>query len=287
MNISIIDTKQKTNICKNVKRLNFCQNGSLIAQDNEKINLLHTYFKEFELLEVEILTTVELNFELKIKNDSFFFLLQGDLTLNYLDADLLLSEKNYVFIADNKQLMKIKSSAHAKLLLISFANSFYVKELPNLFSTQINLATQYILKQFIGLEVKSELELIYIESRLLDLIYLHFTSLISTEPINQDQEKIEEAKSIITENLKNPCSLIELAHQVGLNDFKLKKGFKEQFGTTVFGYLHDLRMEKATHLILSGKRINVVAEEIGYKNTHHFSAAFKKYYGILPSQLNR
>ncbi|WP_256441273.1 helix-turn-helix transcriptional regulator [Chitinophaga sp. HK235] len=70
------------------------------------------------------------------------------------------------------------------------------------------------------------------------------------------------------------------------NDFKLKKGFKEMFGNTVFGYMNQVRMEKAKLLLLEGKNsIADISFTVGYKNPQHFTAAFKKHFGYLPSEL--
>lgn len=52
--------------------------------------------------------------------------------------------------------------------------------------------------------------------------------------------------------MKRGSTLIELSRLIGLNDYKLKKGFKEMFGTTVFGYLREKRLEKAFHLLQEG-----------------------------------
>lgn len=102
----------------------------------------------------------------------------------------------------------------------------------------------------------------------------------------EDIQKLENAKAIIRDNLKAPYSLIELAHKVGLNDFKLKKGFREVFGTTVFGHLADLRMQEAKRLLIIGNvTIAEVAHRVGFKNPHHFTAAFKKKFGHVPSKV--
>ena len=87
-------------------------------------------------------------------------------------------------------------------------------------------------------------------------------------------------------NLDSANSLIDLAHQVGTNEFTLKKGFKELFGTTVFAFWNDIKMEQARNLLLE-QNINIteIAHIMGYKNQRNFSAAFKKKYGIVPSQL--
>ncbi len=104
---------------------------------------------------------------------------------------------------------------------------------------------------------------------------------------SHDIEKIYQAKKYIERNLRSPCSLIELSRKVGLNDFKLKKGFKEVVGNTVFGYLADCRMKKANDLLLEKKSVSEVSYLVGYKNPHHFTAAYKKKYGVLPSTLNK
>ncbi|MEH2463941.1 helix-turn-helix transcriptional regulator [Nostoc sp.] len=55
------------------------------------------------------------------------------------------------------------------------------------------------------------------------------------------------------------------------------------FGTTVFGYLHDYRMEQARQLLLSGQmKIEQVAQIVGYVNRSRFANAFRKKYGINP-----
>ncbi|RKR85118.1 AraC-like DNA-binding protein [Mucilaginibacter gracilis] len=135
---------------------------------------------------------------------------------------------------------------------------------------------------------------IYFEAKALELLFLEleqidaFAGRSTNSYLKEDDlERIHQAKIIVEQNLLNPCSLIELAHKVGLNDFKLKKGFREVLGTTVFGYLYDLRMEKAKFLLKSGNSVREVAYEVGYKNAHHFTTAFKKKFGHLPSKVNK
>lgn len=135
---------------------------------------------------------------------------------------------------------------------------------------------------------------IYFEAKALELLFLELEQIaaLASQPASSflkmhDLERINQAKTIVEGNLLNPCSLIELAHKVGLNDFKLKKGFKEVVGTTVFGYLYDLRMDKAKRLLKNGKPVREVAFEVGYKNAHHFTTAFKKKFGYLPSKINK
>ncbi|MGH1346855.1 MAG: helix-turn-helix transcriptional regulator [Nannocystales bacterium] len=101
------------------------------------------------------------------------------------------------------------------------------------------------------------------------------------------QECLENARTRLLAQMEDPPSLAELARAVGLNEFKLKAGFRALFGQPVFAYLRDQRMQKAREL-LSGRRHSVaeVALMVGYRNPSKFAAAFRKRFGIRPSALN-
>ena len=102
-----------------------------------------------------------------------------------------------------------------------------------------------------------------------------------------DFERLQEARGILEVEFVDPPGLFELARRVGLNDFKLKRGFKEAFGTTVFGYVRRLRMDKAKSLLENGDlNVTEAALEAGYSLLGHFAASFKKRFGILPSQIS-
>ncbi|SEN44436.1 AraC-type DNA-binding protein [Mucilaginibacter gossypiicola] len=134
------------------------------------------------------------------------------------------------------------------------------------------------------------LKRLLLEAGIVDLlIKLHQPEEIPLQSIINDTDKTRllEAKNIVEQNLKKPCSLTELSRKTGLNDFKLKKGFKALFGNTVFGYLAELRMNLAHKLLQDGRSVSEVAETVGYKNAHHFTAAFKKHYDMLPSKVSK
>ncbi|NJP11476.1 MAG: helix-turn-helix transcriptional regulator [Leptolyngbyaceae cyanobacterium RU_5_1] len=98
-----------------------------------------------------------------------------------------------------------------------------------------------------------------------------------------DIDRIYYARKILLQNLGHPPSLMELARAVGMNDRKLKEGFRQVFGTTVFGCLHDYRMEQARSL-LRERQLNVkqVARVVGYASPTSFHAAFCKRFGMTP-----
>jgi AraC-like DNA-binding protein len=96
-------------------------------------------------------------------------------------------------------------------------------------------------------------------------------------------DRLHRAREILRQNLHQPPSLMELARQVGLNDYSLKCGFKQVFGKTVFGYLHDYRMEQARQLLTSGEmKVEEVAQIVGYRDRSAFSKAFGRIFGVSP-----
>ncbi len=100
-----------------------------------------------------------------------------------------------------------------------------------------------------------------------------------------DNEKIMYAREYVEEHVDDPPSLSELSRIVGINEYKLKRGFKEMFNTTVFGYLADYRLEIAKHELLgSGKTISEISYELGYSSPQHFSNAFRNKFGVSPSK---
>lgn len=103
-----------------------------------------------------------------------------------------------------------------------------------------------------------------------------------------DIERLHEIRNYIELHFDQPCTILDLARRAGINQMKLKNGFKELFNTTVFGYLSDIRMQEAKRLLLDEKMyVNEVADRIGYKYPHHFTAAFKKKFGMVPADLKK
>lgn len=103
-----------------------------------------------------------------------------------------------------------------------------------------------------------------------------------------DIRKIREAHDHILMDLEETSSLKELAHSFGINEFKLKYGFKQVYGTTVFRFLMDERLKKASLLLQNTDMpLKRIAEMTGFKSFPHFSKAFKKRFGYCPSDLKK
>lgn len=103
-----------------------------------------------------------------------------------------------------------------------------------------------------------------------------------------DKERILFAREYLLEHMDHPPSLTELSRRAGVNTFKLKNGFKEMFGNTVFGYLADKRLElSVAEIAKKEKSISEIAMSVGYSSVQHFSKAFKKKYGVTPKKSGR
>ena len=85
--------------------------------------------------------------------------------------------------------------------------------------------------------------------------------------------------------MAEPPGLEELSEQVNLSLKKLKMGFKQIYGDTVYGFLFDYKMDYARQLLDSGSyNVNEVGLKIGYSTGSHFIAAFKKKFGTTPKK---
>ncbi len=103
---------------------------------------------------------------------------------------------------------------------------------------------------------------------------------------SKDITAIHQAASILQREMLEPPGLHMLARRVGINDNKLKKGFRQVYGTTAYAFLQQYRLQQAREMI-SRHDCNVTqaAVAVGFKSTSHFAAVFKRKFGIAPSSL--
>lgn len=151
-----------------------------------------------------------------------------------------------------------------------------------------------IAHQVLNCPLEGSARRVFMESKTLEILAVQLHVLSSSAPSGsvvrnkKERERLEEARRILESELADPPSLLTLARRVGLNDFKLKRGFRELYQTTVFGYLRMLRMEKARAMLETGEmNVGEVAAATGYSCFGHFSEAFRKRFGISPRDLKK
>jgi AraC-like DNA-binding protein len=149
-----------------------------------------------------------------------------------------------------------------------------------------------VLNQIFHYNLNASIKNLYYKGKGYELLSLYFNR--SEDPNAEhcpfliDEEnvlKIKKAKEIVIANMAEPPGLQELADQVGLNLKKLKLGFKQIYGDSVYSFLFDYKMEYARKLLDSGTyNVNEVGIQIGYSTASHFIAAFKKKFGTTPKK---
>lgn len=134
---------------------------------------------------------------------------------------------------------------------------------------------------------------LYNESKTLELLSLQLQQyeddmVASNRPLKlkqSDLDRILAAEKLLTANLRDAPTIVELAKQSGINQQKLKQGFKKIFHKTINHYLRDKRLEVSRRLLEKGSStIHQIAEQVGYNNSGHFARRFKEKYGLLPKE---
>ena len=157
---------------------------------------------------------------------------------------------------------------------------------------KISPSMAIVLTQLIHYNLNSSIKNLYFKGKAYELLSLYFNR---SEDANVEQcpflvdetnvIKIRKAKDIIISRMSEPPSLQELSEEIGLNLKKLKEGFKQIYGDSVYSFLFDYKMEVARKLLESNEHnVNEVGLKVGYSTSSHFIAAFKKKYGTTPKK---
>ncbi|WP_298532450.1 AraC family transcriptional regulator [uncultured Algibacter sp.] len=149
-----------------------------------------------------------------------------------------------------------------------------------------------VLNQLINYNLNQSIKPLYFKGKAYELLSLYFNrnedADIEQCPFLVDETnviKIKKAKDIIVSRMAEPPSLQELADEIELSLKKLKEGFKQIYGDSVFSFLFDYKMEVARKLLEAGEdNVNEVGHKVGYSTSSHFIAAFKKKYGTTPKK---
>lgn len=134
---------------------------------------------------------------------------------------------------------------------------------------------------------EGRLQEIYIESRILELSYEAFRLKPQESTLNESELKcIQKAREILLSDLRNPPTIRELARKSAINECTLKQGFKQLYGETIHGALHEARMQESKQLLLRGEiSVKEAANLVGYRSLGYFSKIFKERFNILPVKI--
>ena len=245
-----------------------------------------------------------IQFHFCVKGSSSFVFNEGRYTLNIL-------EENSLLLYNPQRELPINLQVNPSTWIISVLIS--IKKFHGLFSqeadyisflNQENKDKKYykdgkitpsmaiVLNQLINYSLNQSIKNLYFKGKAYELLSLYFhrneDANVEQCPFLVDETnviKIRNAKDIIILRIAEPPSLQELADEIGLSLKKLKEGFKEIYGDSVFSFLFDYKMELARKLLESGDHnVSEVGHKVGYSTSSHFIAAFKKKYGTTPKK---
>ncbi len=156
----------------------------------------------------------------------------------------------------------------------------------------VSPAIAVVLSQLMNYNLHPSIKQLYIKGKVYELISLYFNKTEDADleqcPFLADEDnvrRIRMAKEIMISRMAEPPTLAELSQEIGLSLKKLKEGFKQIYGDSVYGFLFDYKMEYARKMLETGKHnVNEVGLKVGYSTASHFIASFKKKYGTTPKK---
>ena len=192
----------------------------------------------------------------------------------------------YVYLTPEKILDWFgRNHRHAAIQLLSRTNGEYGYARPSMISPAMRTIVHEIFHcHFHGVAKK-----MFIEGKVLELL-AHEIDSVDTPCMpamhldKNDVHLLHMARTIMMENMASPPSIEELARMVGLNQKKIKMGFRQLYNTTVFGFLRQYRMEQARMMFETClASVTEAASAVGYTNISHFGAAFRNQFGMRPN----
>ena len=257
----------------------------------------------------------ESNFNFKIGKDyiQFHFCLKGS-------SKFLFNQGSYIFNVENENsILLYNPNKELPIDLLLDANSqvisilISIKKFHSLFSNEsdqisflnndnienklykekkIGPMIAVILNQMYQQSLNLSMYKLYLRGKVFELMSLYFNKDkemdIEQCPFLADDnniKKIKKAKEIIISRMIEPPTLQELAKEVDISLKKLKQGFKQVYGASVFSFLIDYKMQVSKRLLSSGNyNVNEVALRVGYSTATHFINAFKKKFGTTPKK---
>lgn len=243
----------------------------------------------------------------------FHFCLKGNgkFLFNNSSYEVPLKEEYSLLLYNPQRDLPLNLDLHPKSWLVSLVIS--IKKFHSMFSQEasyipflseensdkkyykdgdISPSMAIVLNQLMNFNLMPSIKSLYFKAKAYELLSLYFNrtgdNSVDQCPFLVDEEnvmKIRRAKDIVIARMAEPPSLQELSTEIGLSLKKLKEGFKQIYGDSVYSFLFDYKMEYARKLLDSGEfNVNEVGLKLGYSTASHFIAAFKKKFGTTPKK---
>jgi AraC-like DNA-binding protein len=235
------------------------------SKDDIKSRLLQPSASR-KLLPSAQITTIELNSEL--------------LPANKKINSLIIT----VFTDYLKELLKPKTG-NTLLQMITSSNQ------PFLFEEIISPQIQDVAAEIVKANPGQDLLNFYYKIKAEELIYLLFVELLKRQDTTlqtlngADVKRVYEVKDKILSNIDNPPILTELVKLSCMSESKLKRLFKQIFGSSIYNYYQSFRMKEAMYLLREEKlSVSEAGYRLGFSNLSHFTRLFETHIGVKPKK---
>ncbi len=185
-----------------------------------------------------------------------------------------------------KDLLALNEPNPVLQTITSSGNSF-------LFFESMTAETKLLLKNIAAVNMNDSLSYFYMQIKVQELLYFLLQKLSVREGTGHqsissaDAERLLMIRNEIIGDLSVPPVLRELAQSAAMSETKLKQLFKQTFGSTIYTYYQQARMEEAAFLLKQGRHsVAEVGYELGFSNLSHFSRLFEKHYGLKPKRFS-
>lgn len=275
----------------------------ILVEDGFYILKIQNDTKDFQMIERDIDSSF-IQFHFCLKGKSLFNFNEGHYQLE-------VTEENSLLLYNTQKDLPLNLTVSPNSWLLSVVMT--IRKFHSLFSNEadyipflsgenqekkyysqevVSPAIAVVLSQLMNYNLHPSIKKLYVKGKVYELISLYFNKTEEADleqcPFLADEDnvrRIKMAKEIMISRMAEPPTLAELSTEIGLSLKKLKEGFKQIYGDSVYGFLFDYKMEYARKMLETGKHnVNEVGLKVGYSTASHFITSFKKKYGTTPKK---
>lgn len=106
-------------------------------------------------------------------------------------------------------------------------------------------------------------------------------------PVTEKRELLDELMGYIESHLSEKITLEVMARQFLVSQSTISQTFRQKLGISFYHFVTQRRLIAAKSAILEGQSMELFCEKIGFSDYSTFYRAFKREYGISPSQYRK
>lgn len=224
------------------------------------------------------------------KNHSFIFRTRGSQLYDFGDKKIPADEGSLMFLPKGATYEATRISDEARYMSVIFEADFAESPCPRCYSLDKFLEAEYMMRNLsdmyhFGTPADRHL--------CMSLLYRLLSHLSAEENACYDMEKfnrIEPAVEYLRKHLYDCALRVDRLHRLcGISTTYFRQVFFSRFGTTPQNYILSKRLSHARSILMGGDfdAISEVALSVGFCDPLYFSKAYKKEYGMSPSEACR